>query len=153
MNDRFKFSDARREFSSVYDRVSRDGAIVVVERRGSPAVAMVPLDQLRADLAALYRFASEVLFEDDGSVSIWLPELAVYGRGDDLDDAIDDLLDEVEDYVEDWHDHLRHAPNHAARIGWVRRIELAEDRDELRRMLFASPATAVTDSGDSVNVA
>lgn len=153
MSDRFKFSDARREFSSVYDRVSREGAIVVVQRRGSPAVAMVPLDQLRAALAALYPFASEVLFEDDGSVSVWLPELAVYGRGGDLDDAIDDLIDEVEDYVEEWYDSLRHAPNHVARIGWVRRIELAEDRDELRRMLLESPATAVPDTGDSVNAA
>ncbi|MGH8931392.1 MAG: hypothetical protein ACRDZO_12390 [Egibacteraceae bacterium] len=153
MSERFKFSDARREFSSVYDRVSGDGAIVVVQRRGSPAVVMVPLDQLRADLAALYPFASEVLFEDDGSVSVWLPELTVYGRGADLDDAIDDLADEVEDYVEDWYARLRHAPNHAARIGWVRRIELAEDRDELRRMLFEPPATGAVDSGDSVNAA
>ncbi len=153
MSERFKFSDARREFSSVYDRVSGEGASVVVERRGSPAVAIVPLDQLRADLAALYRFASEVMFEDDGSVSVWLPELALYGRGEDLDDAIDDLVDEVEDYIEDWYARLRHAPNHAARSGWVRRTELAEDRNELRGMLFEPPPAAMTDTGDSVNAA
>ncbi len=152
MSDRFQFSDARREFSSVYNRVSRDGAVVVVQRRGSPAVAVVPLDRLRADLATLYPFASEVLFEEDGSVSVWLPEFAVYGRGGDLDDAVDDLVDEVEDYVEDWYGRLRHAPNHAGRIGWVRRIELAEDRTELRDMLLEPPASA-EDSGSSVTAA
>ncbi|MGH8905226.1 MAG: hypothetical protein ACRD0K_01585 [Egibacteraceae bacterium] len=130
MRDRFMFSDARREFSSVYDRVAGDGAAVIVERRGSGAVAVVPLDQLRADLAALYPFSHEVLFDENGPVSVWLPEFAVYGQGNDLDHAIDDLIDEVEDYVEEWFEGLRHAPNHAGRLGWVRRVGLTAGRVE-----------------------
>jgi hypothetical protein len=42
-------------------------------------------------------FAPEILIEGEG-VSVWLPQLEVYGEGADLQSALDDLVDEVRSY-------------------------------------------------------
>jgi hypothetical protein len=42
-------------------------------------------------------FAPEILIEGE-SVSVWLPQLEVYGEGADLQTALDDLVDEVRSY-------------------------------------------------------
>ena len=68
---------------------------------------------------------------------MWLPELAIFGQGQDLDAAVDDLIDDIDVCLADWEFRLRHAPDHAARAWCVRRLQLASDRKSVRHMLFA----------------
>lgn len=130
-----QFSQAKASLSDVFDDVERGGARVV-ERRKSPRVAFLRADEIEELLSQHYAFSADVSRADDGTVTIWLNELAVYGRGATLAAAVDDLLDEVEDYVEEWEASLRHAPNHQQRRWWVHRLQLAGDRDELRRVIL-----------------
>ncbi|HEU0132711.1 MAG TPA: hypothetical protein VFQ85_17140 [Mycobacteriales bacterium] len=110
-------------------------------RRGEEEYAVVDADQLAADLARVWPFAPEVLYEA-GGVAVWLPELAVYGRGADLDAATADLLAELRVYADEWQAELRFAPNHRDRIGWVRRIQLARDDAALSGLLDDEPRVA-----------
>jgi hypothetical protein len=75
-------------------------------------------------------FNPEVL-EEPGAVSIWLPELALYGRGPSLDAAKADLLDEVCDYVDEYlreaHAYLR-APNRRRHFPYIVKALLARNR-------------------------
>jgi hypothetical protein len=103
---------------------------------------LLQVDSVADELATRWCFQPEVIFEPSGMISLWLPELALFGRGSSVEEAKADLLEEMRIYAEDWRDHLRDAPNHRVRAGWVRRIELAEDDEALARLLDHEPIAA-----------
>lgn len=128
-------SKARGMISSLMDKVVA-GSLRVISRR-KDAVALVPVEAMGQLLAQAYPFHPEAYFDGESGVALWLPELAVGAEGENLEDAQDALVSAVLDYVTTWEEELRRAPNHAARFGWVYRVELAERPDRIRRMLFA----------------
>jgi hypothetical protein len=131
-----KFSEARRDMSRVVDRVEA-GGIAVIERRGFK-VLLTSFDEASDLLAGAFDFHPVVYPGDDGSVAIWLPELAEYGTGDTLAEAEEDLIDAVLEYVADWYELFHDAPNHAGNRGWVLRLALADDRHAVRRIVFGT---------------
>jgi hypothetical protein len=128
-----QFTEAVRGMSRLANEVER-GEPLVIERRSS-RFFMCSVEEVQ-DALRCYRFSPEVFFNDDDSVAIWLPELGLHGEGGTLGEAQADLLDAVCEYVEAWQESLRHAPNHAGRRGWVRRLQLAEGVDGLRAVVF-----------------
>jgi hypothetical protein len=130
----YKFTEARNDLSRVTDEVQA-GGVAIIERRGFK-VLLTSLDEQRELLAGCYSFHPEVLVADDGSFSIWLPELAIYGQGDTLEAAEDDLASAALEYVGDWFDVLHRAPNHAGNRGFVWRLAMADDVAAAHRVLF-----------------
>lgn len=129
-----QMSQARATFPALH----REGqhTPVGITRRNREFV-LTGADQVQRWLAARFRFSTEVIYEERGGVALWVPELALYGRGPTYADAREDLLGEVLVYLDDWDDDLREAPNHAAREGWVRRLQLlAGDRVTLAAALL-----------------
>ena len=137
---RLGFTDAKSRLSSVFDDVVQSHTVRVVERQKSAALVLLELDALAELLAKDFLFTTHMTRSETGEVSIWLDQFDVYGRGKDIAAALEDLLDEVEDYVEEWEEELHRAPNHADRQWWVRRIQMAADRDEVRSTLFPVPS-------------
>jgi len=129
-----KFSEARNDLSRVVDRVQA-GEPAVIERRGVRFL-LTSLDEQREVLAGAFGFHPEVSFGEPDGVYLWLPELAVYGEGETLDEAEEDLVDEALVYVREWFDELHSAPNHFGNRGWVWRLAMADDRDAARHVLF-----------------
>ena len=103
---------------------------VGISRRKS-AYCWVDAADLESRLQRRYRFTTQVIYGEDGSVSVWVPELAVYGQAASYQNALADLLEECAVYVDEWEHELRLAPNHRDREGWVRRLQLLPD-DEAR---------------------
>ncbi len=132
-------TQARQGIHELMTKVAAGGLRVISRRK--EAVAMVPAEAMEHLLAEAYPFKPEAYFDGESGVALWLPELGVGAEGDDLDDAQDALVSAVLDYVESWEEELRRAPNHAARFGWVYRVELAEQPDAIRRMLFSDSET------------
>lgn len=137
---RLRFTDAKARLSSVFDDVVQRNTVRVVERQKSPALVFLELDDLAELLAKDFPFTTRMTRSEAGEMSIWLDQFDVYGRGEDIPAALDDLLDEIEDYVEEWEEELHRAPNHADRQWWVRRIQMAADRDEVRSIIFPVPS-------------
>lgn len=137
-----KFSAAKADLSNVFDAVERAG-VRVVARRKSPRLALLRHDEVGELLAEHYPFTTQVSEADDGTVSVWLDQLALYGRGESYDEALDNLLDEIEAYLEDWEARLHRVRNHQERRWWVHRLQLASDRDELRASVVPAPATGI----------
>jgi antitoxin YefM len=78
----------------------------------------------------------------DGSVSIWLPEFALYGQGTTYAEAKRDLLDEVRLYIDEYLANAaeyQRAPNRAAHLAHVIKAYLAELRGELESLVFPGP--------------
>jgi hypothetical protein len=135
-SQRFGLADARKMLSALLAWVSSgSGNVVVIEPRGKRAAVLVDAEEQAQVLARAFPFSPEVFFHDD-SVAVWLPELAVFGQGETLDEAKEDLVDAVLDYADSWYDeNLRAAPMHAARAGWLQRIRLAGP-DRVPQVLF-----------------
>ncbi len=132
---------ARRTIGDVVTAAVVHHRPVPIERnRRDQALVLGRDDILR--LVSGHEFHPEV-FSEEGAVSIWLPEFALYGRGGSFVEAQEDLLDEVrlyvDGYVERAGEFLR-APNRAHHYPWVLRALIAEMKDELAEVLFAEPA-------------
>lgn len=130
-------SDVRSRWSEVLRRTVNDRQPVAIERAGVDRAVLIgaeELDRLLLD----FTFHAEVFFEG-GVVSVWLPELALYGRGESFDDARDDLVQEVRDYVDEYVEeaplYLR-APNRADHFPYVMRALVSDALGRLPETLF-----------------
>lgn len=135
------YSQARADLANLFDDALAHLPARITRRRAEPAV-LVSLEDFRR-LLDRFEFAPETLFEPS-AVSIWLPELAIWGRGPSFDDARADLLDEVDQLLAlvATDRRLRSAPNIVDRLPWIYRLQLAEDDREREAMLFVAPAGA-----------
>lgn len=142
MDTHYRFSDARKDFSSLYDRVEK-GSIVVVQRRGSKAVAVVDAEEQARLLALHFPFAVQVRVGKD-SVAMWVEKLPVHAQADDFESATRALATELVEYAQEWESELRFAPNHKDFWGFVRRIELAGSEEAVSEMLVADAEASST---------
>jgi hypothetical protein len=135
MPTQIQFTWAKAHLSSVYDEVDDGHGLRVVHRHKSRPLALIGAEDLSDLLDATHPFTTRISRGEDGNIAIWLEELAIYGQGVGIEEALDDLIDEVEIYLTEWEERLRHAPDHAQRAWWVRRLQLAADRETLRELL------------------
>lgn len=133
------YSQARNDLADLFDDAAAHLPTRVRRRRAGTSVVVSESD-LRT-LLARYPFTPEVLLEA-GAVAIWLPELAIYGRGPTFIEAKDDLLGEIEQFIEavTTDARLRSAPNTLERLPWLYRLMLARDGSDVEAMVFAEPA-------------
>jgi hypothetical protein len=140
------YSQARAELADLFDDALAHLPARITRRRAGPAV-LVSLDDFRRALAR-FAFTPEVRF-GAGAVSIWLPELAIWGRGATYDDARADLLDEIDDLLARVaaEPRLRSAPNIVERLPWIQRLLVAEDEREREALLFAQAPSPAVEEG------
>jgi antitoxin YefM len=114
---------------------------LVIRRGGKDLGLLVGRDEAWA-LLGDRTFNPQVMHSSKGSVSIWLPELEVYGQGPTYALAKADLLEEIrvyiEEYLADAEEYLR-APNRAGHLPHIVKAHLADLRDELESVIFPGP--------------
>jgi hypothetical protein len=134
------YSEARNAFADIFDAAISHAPTRIARRRSGEAV-LIGHDDLLA-LTEPFAFHPAVYFEPHG-VSVWLPELELWGRGSDFEAAREDLIDEVRQYLEEYlaDERLRTAPNHRPRAPWLVRAMLLDD-EQLGQALFAEPNEA-----------
>lgn len=144
------YSQARNDLADLFDDAAAHLPTRVRRRRAGTSVVVSESD-LRA-LLTRYDFTPEVLLEA-GAVAIWLPELAIYGRGATFIEAKDDLVDEIGQLVETVmaDARLRSAPNMLERLPWLYRLMLARDGSDLESIVFAEPDLGSAASGASTS--
>jgi hypothetical protein len=133
-----QYSKARTELADLHENALAHLPTRITRRRADSAVLVSESDFL--DLLSPFEFHPEVLFEE-GATSIWLPELAVWGRGESFASAREDLLDEIYHLLAVFEDdeRLRNAPNVVAQRPWIYRL-MAAGESEWETLLFAEPA-------------
>ena len=133
-------TDARKRWADVFSQAVEDRSPVPIERGGDERGLLIGFDEVSL-LLDPYAFTTEVFFEPD-AVSIWLPELQLYGRGETFEDAQADLVEEVHAYVEEFLADARlylRSPNRAAHFPWILKAYVATAAGELAAALFAVP--------------
>ena len=133
------YSEARAGLADLHEHALSHLPTRITRRRSEAAVLLSEAD-FRA-LLGRYEFHPDVFLEG-GAVSIWLPELAIWGRGTSFAEARDDLLDEIDQLLGVLEDdeRARLAPNMVERLPWIYRLIGASSDEELIEILFAEPA-------------
>lgn len=131
-------TQARKQLSSLYSRLSR-GGIEVIERNRERDVVAVNASEYQQLLEDSARFHVEIQF-GQGSVAVWMRDLPVHAEGVTLEEALDALAAALVDYASAWNRYLGQFPNHAAYRSLVRRVELAGTKEAVRRLVEADAA-------------
>lgn len=133
-------SDVRKRWAEVLRLAVAEKHPVAIERAGLEPALLIGADELER-LLVDYEFHPEAFFEED-VVSIWLPELTLYGRGARYDEAQEDLVHEVRDYLDEYlNDALLYlrAPNRADQFPYVIKALIADATGRLPEILFVAP--------------
>src|SRR3990172_6822160 len=132
------YSRARADLADLYDDALEPLPARIDRRRADPTV-LLSLEDFKT-LLSQFEFAPEVVFAAS-SVAVWLPELAIWGRGTSFAEAKEDPLAEVDQPLALLADdaRLRSAPNMVERLPWIFRLMYAENDGEREAMLFATP--------------
>jgi hypothetical protein len=131
-------SQARFAFPDLQDAAAAHEPTRITRRRGATAILMSEEDFLA--LLGPFGFVPEVFFEA-GAVAIWLPELAIWGRGPTFAEAQADLLDEIDQLLAlaKADERMRSAPDIVKRLPWIYRLSQAADDEARLAILFAEP--------------
>ena len=132
-----QFTDARKQFSALYDSVFNSFNPAIIKRKNTEEVALLRVDLLQMILED-YKLIPEVLQEDDGSITLALDVLEIYVNNSTLELATKDLVEDLKEYAQDYSNRPQlflHAPNRAHHFPYVLKIMLCENDDEIRTMI------------------
>lgn len=133
-------TEARKRMGPLFSEVISEHRPALIRRREQVGL-LVGADDA-ASLLAPYEFHTRV-FLDEGTVSLWVPELGMYGRAASYEDAAEDLVEEVRYYIDEYWgeiDRYRQAPNRASHFPYLVRAYLADQQGRLLDLLLAEPS-------------
>lgn len=137
MLNELQFTEARNQFSNLYDSVYNSFNPAIVKRKNTEQVALLRLDMLKM-LLKDYKFVPEIIQEDDGSITLALDVLEIYANNDTLELAMKDLIEDLKLYAQDFLTRSQlflHAPNRAHHFPYVLKIMLCDNDEEIQAML------------------
>jgi hypothetical protein len=127
-----------RQMRQHYDHVVHGKRPFLMTRYRDPgAVVMASKDLVR--VLERYRFSVDLLPEDDGSFTLWIPELGLGESGGTIKDARQALVTAVRAYAQhywDRYDAWQHVPAKSAQWPYILRLSLAHNDRELLSMLL-----------------
>ena len=131
------FTEARNDFSSLYDQVFNAFKPAIINRKKTEQVLILRAD-LQKMLLSCFSLKPEVITEDDNSVTLSLDQLEIYVNGNTLEEAIKILIDDLKFYAQDYIQRSQlflHAPNRRSHFPYVLRILLCNNDEEIRSLL------------------
>ena len=143
MLSELNLTDARKEFSSLYDRVFNSFKPTIIKRKKSEEVLVLRVDQQKM-LLVNYSLKPEIITEDDGSITLALDNLEIYSNSTSLENAINELIEDLKVYASDYLQRSQlflNAPNRKSHFPYILRVLLCDSDKEIRDLLELSNAS------------
>lgn len=137
MLDELQFTDARKDFTSMYNEVFNSYKPMIIKRKQAEEVLLLRTD-LQKMLLSNFTLRPEILPEKDGSITLALDILEIFVNGETLNKAIIDLVQDLKNYAQNYIDRSQlflNAPNRRPHFPYVLRILLCENDEEIRSLL------------------
>ncbi|GAB6151910.1 hypothetical protein JCM17380_06600 [Desulfosporosinus burensis] len=137
MLSELQFTEARNQFSTLYDSVFNSFNPTIVKRKQTEQVALLRVDLLKMVLVD-YKLNPEIIKEDDGSITLALDSLEIYANNSTLDLAANDLIEDLKVYAQDYMDRSQlflQAPNRKSHFPYVLKVLLCENDKEILALL------------------
>ena len=137
MLSELQFTDARNQFSTLYDSVFNSFNPTIIKRKQTEQVALLRVDLLKMVLEG-YKLTPEVIYEDDGSITLALDSLELYANSSTLDLTAKDLVKDLKIYAQDYMDRSQlffHSANRKHHFPYVLKTLLCDNDLEIRSLL------------------
>ena len=137
MLSELQFTEARNQFSTLYDSVFNSFNPTIIKRKQTEQVALLRVDLLKMVLVD-YKLNPEIIKEDDGSITLALDSLEMYANNLTLDLAASDLVEDLKLYAQDYMDRSQlflQAPNRKSHFPYVLKILLCDNDEEILKLL------------------
>jgi antitoxin YefM len=135
----YGFTEARKDFTSVIDRVQHLLPVVIQPRKKSEEPTFLFKQTVVHQLLSEYKFQCTLVDEEEGSYAYWLDPLDIYGYGETKEDAINSLIDDLllycEEYTQNPERYLS-APNRKHHLPYVFKVMCCNDPKEIKQMLI-----------------
>ena len=131
------FSEARKEFTHLYNQVYDEAKPVLIRRHKTEEVVALRADLQKLILQSL-SFHPKVLPEDDESVTLAIDVLEMVVNAATLTEAKHQLATDLIDYANDYLERPQlflAAPNRRGHFPYVLRILLCDNIDEVKTLL------------------
>lgn len=132
-----QFSEARRQFSALYDSIYNALKPAIIRRGREQEVLLLRKDMLKSVLEK-FTLKAEALEEDDGSTTLALDELDIAVNAPTLEEALKELVKELKVYAQDYLDRAQlflNAPNRRHHLPYVLRIALCSSDEEIKGLV------------------
>lgn len=143
MLSELNLTEARKEFSSLYDQVFNSLKPTIIKRKKTEEVLVLRVDQQKM-LLANYSLKPEIVKEDDGSITLALDNLEIYSNGSSLEGAINELVEDLKVYASDYLQRSQlflNAPNRKSHFPYILRVLLCDSDKDIRDLLELSNAS------------
>ncbi|WP_052219157.1 exoribonuclease R [Thermincola ferriacetica] len=137
MLDELQFTQARKEFTAMYNHVFNEYRPMIVKRKQAEEIMVLRTD-LQKMLLCKFSLKPEITTEEDGSITMTLDQLDIYTNAESLEEATKQLIEDLKIYAQDYIKRSQlffNAPNRQSHFPYVLRILLSENDDEIRNML------------------
>lgn len=137
MLSELQFTEARNQFSTLYDSVFNSFNPTIIKRKQTEQVALLRVDLLKMVLVD-YKLNPEIIKEDDGSITLALDSLEMYANNLTLDLAASDLVEDLKLYAQDYMDRSQlflQAPNRKSHFPYVLKVLLCDNDEEILALL------------------
>lgn len=137
MLSELQFTEARNQFSTLYDSVFNSFNPTIINRKQTEQVALLRVDLLKMVLED-YKLSPEIIQEDDGSITLALDSLDLYANNSTLDLATKDLVDDLKIYSQDYMDRSQlflQAPNRKSHFPYILKFLLCNNDQEIYELL------------------
>jgi len=137
MLSELQFTEARKQFSTLYDSVFNSFNPTIVNRKQTEQVALLRVDLLKMVLVD-YKLNPEIINEDDGSITLALDSLEIYANDSTLDLAANNLVEDLKVYSQDYMDRSQlflQAPNRKSHFPYVLKVLLCDNDEEILALL------------------
>jgi PHD/YefM family antitoxin component YafN of YafNO toxin-antitoxin module len=137
MLSELQFTEARNQFSTLYDSVFYSFNPTIIKRKQTEQVALLRVDLLKMVLID-YKLNPEVIKEEDGSITLALDSLEMYANNSTLDLAARDLIEDLKIYAQDYMNRSQlflQAPNRKIHFPYVLKVLLCNNDEEILALL------------------
>ena len=132
-----KFTEARNDFSNLYNEVYNGLKPIIIRRKQAEQVLLMRTD-LQKELLEEYRLKPKKLSENDGSITLALDEIELYVNADTIEDAVRELIQDLKIYAQDYIRRPQlflNAPNRRSHFPYILRVLLCDNDDEVKALL------------------
>ncbi len=130
-------TNARKDFSSLYDEVFNDLKPAIIKRKKVEQVILLRVD-LQKMLLSHFSLKPEVITEKDNSITLSLDQLEIYVNSSNTEEAVKELVEDLKLYAQDYIQRSQlffHAPNRRSHFPYVLRILLCDNDKEILNLM------------------
>jgi len=133
------FTEARKSFTGVIDRVQHLFPVIIQPRKQSEEPTFLFKQAIVDQLLSEYKFKYSLVDEEENNYAYWLDTLDLFGYGETKEAAFNSLVDDLLIYCQQYTQNPERyfsAPNRKHHLPYVLKVMCCNNPEEVKHMLL-----------------